>query len=136
MNEEKTKVLEQIQNEEITLAEGIKLLEALESAEKQAPEAPEAPEAPLVASEEKATKKAKTLRIRVSSADGDRVNVQIPLQFAKAMLKMSNGFLAKKVEPFGEVDLDMVIDMIEDGNIGKLVDIVSSNGDNVEIVID
>lgn len=124
MREEKVEILRRIQNEEITALEGAKLLEELDHPKE------------VAKVEKKQVNFGKMFRIKVLSSDGDRVNVQIPLAFAKLALKKGNGFLGKNIQSDLDLDVDMLLDMIDQGNIGKLVDIVSADGDSVEIVIE
>lgn len=128
MREEKLEVLRRIQNEEITADEGAKLLEALDHP--QAVEVQPQKEKPV------GRNLTKMFRIKVLSSDGDRVNVQIPLAFAKIALSKGSGFINKNIHSDIDIDVDMLLEMIDQGNIGKLVDIVSADGDSVEIVIE
>ena len=124
MNQERVDILKRIQNEEITALEGAKLLEDLDH-----PNAVELPK-------KKETNSLKMFRIKISSSDGDKVNVQIPLAFAKIALKKGNGLVNMNGNSNFDIDVDMILEMIEEGNMGKIVDIVSADGDTVEIVID
>jgi hypothetical protein len=120
--DEKMRILQMVENKTITAAEGAELLKALdESIEKSIKPKNEA---------------FKMFKIRVNSADGDRVNVQIPVEFAKIALKSGKGFM--KVEQIEDLDLDFdqIVEMIDKGMDGKIVDIVSADGDTVEIVIE
>ena len=128
MSQEKLKILEMIQNKIITPQEGADLLKAIDKDTKE---------------ELKLTKKEafKMFKIRVLSSDGDRVNVQIPLEFAKVALKSGGkkgGFM--KFDKLNDMDVDldfeMILDMVERGTLGKIVDIETGDGDKVEIVIE
>ena len=128
MSQEKLKILEMIQNKVITPSEGADLLNALDKDEKI---------------EAKAARKNafKMFKIRIVSSDGDRVNVQIPLEFAKVALKSQNkrGKVMKldKLNDMNvDIDFDAILDLIESGTLGKIVDIESGDGDKVEIVIE
>jgi len=128
MREEKVQVLKRLQNDEITAVEAAKLLEGLDN--------PQALEVTEVKEEKPSGNLGKTFRIKILSSDGDRVNVQIPLNFAKLALRHGGRFLKDKVQSDIDLDFEEVLEMIDKGNIGKLVDIVSADGDSVEIVID
>lgn len=136
MREEKVAVLRRLQNEEITAEQAAQLLEQLDQPQAQSVENPVEVQAAQTEKPKKTFNLGKMLRIKVLSSDGDRVNVQVPLAFARFALKQSNGFLDKKIQSNMDVDVDALLEMIEKGNIGKLVDIVSADGDSVEIVID
>lgn len=123
MSDDRLRILEMIQSKTITAAEGAELLKALDNLDKK--------EKPV------AKKNAfKMFKIKVLSADGDKVNVQIPVEFAKVALKSGKGVM--KIEQLEEFDLDLeaILEMIETGMDGKLVDIESADGDIVEIVIE
>ncbi|MGS0971681.1 MAG: SHOCT-like domain-containing protein [Candidatus Izemoplasmataceae bacterium] len=128
MREEKVEVLRRIQNEEITAEEGARLLEELDN--------PQTLEVQSQKEKPKLQNLTKMFRIKVLSSDGDRVNVQIPLAFAKIALSKGSGFINKNIDSDINIDVDMLLEMIDQGNIGKLVDIVSADGDSVEIVIE
>ena len=129
MSQEKLKILEMIQSKIITPSEGAELLGAIDKDDK--------------GESTKVFKKNafKMFKIRILSSDGDRVNVQIPLEFAKVALKSQNkrGKVMKldKLNDMNvDIDFDAILDMIESGTIGKIVDIESGDGDKVEIVIE
>ncbi len=126
MSQEKLKILEMVQNKTITPQDGADLLKALDDPKNK---------------DMKIKKKEafKMLKIRILSSDGDKVNVQIPLEFAKVALKSQKGIpsLNKKMESMDvDIDFDQILDLIEQGTDGKIVDIESGDGDIVEIYID
>ncbi len=123
MSQEKLKILEMIQNKTITPKEGADLLAALEDKKDAKPPKKQA---------------FKMFKIRINSSDGDKVNVQIPLEFAKVALKSKKGIpkLEKLQESDMDIDLEAILEMIESGMDGKLVDIQSDDGDTVEIYIE
>lgn len=73
------------------------------------------------------------LKILINSADGDNVNVQIPIEFAK--LLKSNKFANLNTGDL-DLDIDQLIEMIQSGASGELVDIKSADGDTVKIVVE
>ena len=79
-----------------------------------------------------------TMRIKVNSADGDKVRVNLPMSLVKVGLEMGidmstgiNGMGSLK-----NVDLSRVLTLAETGLIGKLVEVESADGDIVEIVVE
>lgn len=124
---EKLKILEMVQNGTISPQEGAELLKALEQP---------------TGTHSIKTKESKRrfLKIKVLSSDGDRVNVQIPLEFATLALrgtKKANILHLDKLEKMNvDLDTDYIIQMIEDGIIGDIVDIEDAAGDTVKIWIE
>lgn len=121
---DKLRILEMIENKTITAAEGAELLKALEGNEEKSS---------LVSNKKDAFK---MFKIKVLSGDGDKVNVQIPIEFAKVALKNGKGFM--KMDQIEGLDLDIeeILRMVDSGMLGKIVDIQSADGDIVEIVIE
>lgn len=77
------------------------------------------------------------LKITVDSNDGDKVRINLPITIVKLMIdggaKMPeiNGSNALK-----NVEWSQVFALIEQGVIGKLVEVESSDGDKVNIVVE
>lgn len=72
------------------------------------------------------------LRIYVDSNDGDQVRVQIPIEFAKLL---KSGKFAPHMDK-SDLDIDQLIEMINTGAVGELVNIESADGDIVRIVVE
>ena len=124
MSDDRLRILEMIEKKTITAAEGADLLKALDKADDNTSVA------------KKVKNSFKMFRIKVLSAEGDKVNVQIPLEFAKVALKSGKGFM--KIDQIDDMnlDLDLILEMIDQGTMGKIVDIESAEGDIVEIIIE
>ena len=123
MSDDRLRILEMIESKTITAAEGADLLKAVDS--NPSPEL------------EKPKKQAfKMFKIKVLSADGDKVNVQIPLEFARVALKSGKGFMKIDQLDGMDIDLELILDMIDSGTLGKIVDVESADGDIVEIIIE
>ena len=77
------------------------------------------------------------LRVNIVSVEGDKVKVNLPLVFVKMAADMKielpefNGS-----EILKGLDLHMIISLIENGAIGKIVEIESSQGDIVEVMVE
>lgn len=122
---DKLRILEMIENKTITAAEGAELLKALETNEVKTPTIRNKKEA------------FKMLKVKVLSADGDKVNVQIPVEFAKVALSSGKAGFMKVDQIEGlNIDFDQILEMIDTGMLGKIVDVESADGDIVEIVIE
>eukprot|EP01156_Anaeramoeba_ignava_P021218 Anaeramoba_ignava/c18487_g1_i1.p2 GENE.c18487_g1_i1~~c18487_g1_i1.p2 ORF type:complete len:126 (+),score=29.89 c18487_g1_i1:1264-1641(+) len=120
LKEERLKILEMLSNGTIDAKQAEELLSALGHKEV---------EATFV---EKKKGPFKLLKILVDSADGDKVNIKIPVEFAK--LLKNKKFQAN----FGDVDVDVdsIIEMVTQGMEGEIVNVESSDGDTVKIVVE
>jgi hypothetical protein len=123
MSDDRLRILEMISNKTITAQEGAELLKAVDQADNQLKVQPK--------------KNAfKMFKVKVLSTAGDKVNVQIPIEFARVALKSGKGFMKlDQIEDF-DLDVDAILNMIDSGVLGKIVDVESANGDLVEIVIE
>ncbi len=118
----KERILQMVKDGTIEIEEALKLLEALKEETIEIP-----------------TKKdqAKMLRVKVDSADGDKVRVNVPLSLIKAGVD-----LTKSINIDGEslvskgVDIDLILKAIEEGATGEIVDVESSDGDVVKVFVD
>jgi len=98
------------------------------------------PEVVLVPEQERKNMEDMMLRIAVNSADGDRVRVNLPMGIIKVVLEsgMENAFglSGKKGAIFQSIDFNAIFRMVENGMMGKLVEVESSDGDIVEITVE
>ena len=80
-----------------------------------------------------------TMRIRVNSSEGDKVKVNLPMSLVKLGMEIGvvsipgNEDTGKLLQ---NVDLKKVLAMVEQGLVGKLVEVESAEGDTVEIVVE
>lgn len=117
--EERLKILEMLQNGDITPEQASKLLDALSTREKQAQ-----------------GQKPRWMRIRVTDTDTgqSRVNVRLPVGLVRAGLKMGAQFSP------GIDDLDLDKETLEEvllGGKGHIVDVMDEDdGEHVEIFLD
>lgn len=77
------------------------------------------------------------LRIIVNSSDGDKVRINLPMTLIKTGIEL--GFNMSQVSgssALDGIDLNQIMSMVENGLIGKLVEVESNDGDNVEIVVE
>lgn len=78
-----------------------------------------------------------TLHIYVLSSDGDKVKINLPMGLVKVAIE--TGMEMPNMggnESLKEIDFEQIYAMVESGLIGKIVEIESSDGDTVEIVVD
>ena len=79
-----------------------------------------------------------TLRVKVNSVRGDKVRVNLPMSLVKVALDIGmdlnasvNGSNAMK-----NLDMGKILELVERGAIGKLVEVESAEGDIVEVVVE
>ena len=82
----------------------------------------------------------KMLRIKVLSADGDKINVNLPLALMELLLandgiasSMSFGDMDKT---FKMIDFKQIFNMVSMGVMGKLVEVNSADGDIIEVWVE
>jgi polyhydroxyalkanoate synthesis regulator phasin len=165
-SEERIKVLKMVEEGKLTPEAAAKLLNALtESARAKAANANSKPSASSAASvrsqgrsagssmaaeqmaeaavtqmimTESDKSRLRKLRIRVNSdRDGKarkQVDITVPLTAAGFVARLIDKFVPKNDR--GGVDMSEVMDAVRNGATGKIVDIVSADGDTVEISIE
>jgi transcriptional regulator with XRE-family HTH domain len=75
-------------------------------------------------------------KIKVLSSDGDKVNVNLPWPLVKVAVDMGVTPKVDGKDVLKDVDINKVMALVEQGAIGKLVEIESKEGDFVEIVVE
>lgn len=123
LKEERMKILEMLSSGIITADDASNLLSALDSSDKDISQE-------VVVNKKKAP--FKMLKILVDSNDGDKVRIQIPVEFSK--LLKTNKFKSNIGDT--DIDIDAVLEMINQGVDGEIVNVESSNGDIVKIVVE
>lgn len=78
------------------------------------------------------------LRIKVLSAQGDKVRVNLPFGLLKAMSGSGMDIAASfsGMDALKGMDLGHILDLVERGTVGKIVEVESADGDTVEIVVE
>lgn len=138
MSDEKIKILEMIQNGKINAAEGLELLAALDDS--------------FTKKESPSHVGSRFLRIRITSGQNKKVNVNLPISLLKIASKFANiGMkcipnealqeMQKKGIDLSSIDFDELINLIDQGlATGKLVDIDTDDEEDghtkVEIYVD
>ncbi|MDD2805192.1 MAG: hypothetical protein PHV33_06525 [Elusimicrobiales bacterium] len=121
MNEEKLRILKLLEQKKISSAEAMDLLEALGRGSRAAGE-----------------DRGRVLRIRVYEEGGEepKVNIHIPLSWAKFMAPFIEGKIKAKLADKGcVVDMGKIQEAIEAHEPMRIVD-VRDGGDRVEIYIE
>ncbi|HOI46092.1 MAG TPA: hypothetical protein PLR26_00005 [Bacilli bacterium] len=124
---ERMQILEMLKDGLITAEEADKLLRAMD-VNKQ---------------EVKSLKQDKTrmLRVDINSAEGDKVHVKVPtsiLKFATSKKLIGNIKVDGVDKDFLEnaIDLEQIMEMVDSGVLGEIVNIESAQGDIVKIYIE
>jgi 2-methylcitrate dehydratase PrpD len=122
--EEKKQILEMLTSGKITQEQAMELLNALDMTEEETVKAP--------------TGEKKFLRVRVDDkAGGDKVNVNIPLGLVKVGLKLASKYADDEdLKALEKIDFDEVLEMIEQGAEGKLVEVETKEGEKVEVYVE
>lgn len=81
-----------------------------------------------------------TMRVLVQSSDGTKVKVNLPMRLVKVALELgieiAPGFMGEKGEALKGIDIAKITEMVEQGLIGKLVEMESASGDTVEVIVE
>ncbi len=80
-----------------------------------------------------------TLRVRILSADGDKIKVNLPMTLVKVGLEMGVEIApnyAKGMDSLKNLDLKQIMELVERGALGKLVEMESADGDIIEVVVE
>lgn len=134
MNEEISRILKMVEEGKIDSEKAMQLIEALKGGSKDFVILDKIP------SNTNSKIYSKMLRIKVKSKDNDLVNINLPLKFVSGMIKTFGKIPNINVEGMEGVDMDTmtqtILEAIDGGMDGKIVDIKSGDGDIVEIVIE
>ena len=80
------------------------------------------------------------MRVKVNSAGGDKVRVNLPMPMIKVCMEIGMNMLpnmgGEQAEMFKNVDMSKLVQMVELGMTGKLVEVESADGDTVEILVE
>ena len=81
-----------------------------------------------------------TLRVKIDTVRGDKVRVNLPMSLVKVAMELgvdvSPSISGMKAETLKEIDLNRIVDLVERGAIGKLVEVETAEGDIVEVVVE
>lgn len=138
MNEEISRILKMVEEGKIDSEKAMQLIEALKGESK---EFVTLEKSPLKNNSQSNSKfKVKMLRIKVRSKENDIVNINLPLAFVSGMIKTFGKIPNVDVKGMNDIDMEAmtqtILDAIDGGIGGKIVDIQTGDGDVVEIVIE
>lgn len=118
MNDEIKRILKMLEEGKITSDQASELIDAIK-------------EDKAVTNTEQ---KDKNLKINVLKEGKNKVNLSIPLRFARAIMR-ATGKLPVKVHGVKEIDLNILKNAIETGSDGKILDFTTDEGNHVEMII-
>lgn len=93
-------------------------------------------EVKLVDKEERKELKNMLLKIIVNSKDGDKVNVKLPMLLIKTFLDSGMPISLGGNKSLENIDFKQIFELVEQGVIGELVNVESSDGDTIHIVVE
>ena len=79
-----------------------------------------------------------TLRVKILSTEGDKIQVNLPVPLLRVFLDAGMDIAAQMsgMEALKKLDMKQIMLLIENGTVGKLVEMESADGDTVEIVVE
>ena len=81
--------------------------------------------------------KSLTLKIKVLSGDGDKININLPFALIKAY--MGSGKTIPTIDgnqALNNIDFNQIVELVEQGVVGQIAEIESSDGDRILIIIE
>ena len=100
-------------------------------------EAPEVQVVKIVPENERKDIKDMLLRIVVTSSDGDKVRVNLPLGIIE--IAIESGFNMEQIsgnDSLKNIDINRIMDMVKQGTVGNILEIESSDGDQIQIFVE
>lgn len=123
MKEEVKRILKMVEEGKIDSDKAAELIEALSNST-------ELQQTPVMVNSDK------MIKIRVFSNTKDTVNVNIPVKFLKSIGNAVNNVKIPGISDQEGINVKMIMDAIDSGLSGKIVDVKSENGDIVEVSIE
>lgn len=90
----------------------------------------------LVPAEKRKSLEDMVLRVRVNSAEGDKIKVNLPMSLVKVALEIGMEMDVVGVKLPDSLDMEKLLKLVESGAVGKLVEIESAEGDIVEVYVE
>ncbi|WP_430884180.1 SHOCT-like domain-containing protein [Fusibacter sp. JL216-2] len=128
MTSEKMQILKMIEEGKITADEGMKLMQAVEIEDAET-------DLSIEPAQGGHTGRPRRLRVRVEKEGKETVNIKIPISLVNVGLKIGKKFSPELQESMGNVDMDEIIKMIQEGAEGRLVE-VDDGDEHVEIFVE
>ncbi|MCB5942512.1 XRE family transcriptional regulator [bacterium 210820-DFI.6.52] len=98
---------------------------------------PRGGEVRLLPPEERKNADEMLIKIIVDSDEGDRVRIKLPLSLVRIGLQIGLQIPQVGENPaLKDLDFDKIFDLVEQGVIGRLVEVDTAKGEHVEIVVE
>lgn len=80
------------------------------------------------------------MRVQVKSSAGDKIKVNLPMTLVKMTMEIGIDVVPNMGGQYGgmlkDIDMEKIVKMVENGLIGKLLEVESAEGDTVELVVE
>jgi hypothetical protein len=129
MSEEISKVLTMVEDGKLSKEKAVELIGALQGTGNQV----------NLNKQTSASYLNKMLKIRVTSENGDNVNVNLPIKLIKAVLNVGSSIaerIPQSEKYVKDIDVALLIDAIDNELDGKIVDVTAANGDKVLVTVE
>ncbi len=123
MKEEISRILKMVEDGKIDSDKASELIEAITKTDSL-------PQVSIPVNQER------MLKVKVISTTDDNVNINVPVKFLKAIGNAVNNVKIPGVSEQEGIDVKMIMEAIDSGLEGKIVDVKTSNGDIVEVCIE
>lgn len=78
-----------------------------------------------------------TLRLKVNSSDGDKVRINVPMSLVQVCMELGMETIpGTDKNTANKVDLNRVMELVQRGVIGKIMEVETGDGDTVEVVVE
>jgi hypothetical protein len=135
MSEEVLRILKMVEEGKIDSEKGTQLIEALNGRREEEG----VPVKALPGSNSNISREDLMMKIRVNEKNGNKVNVNLPIKVISGILS-ATGKLPINMQGVEGVDIsgmtEALIQAVNGGMVGKIVDVKSEDGDCVEIIIE
>lgn len=77
------------------------------------------------------------MRIMIDSADGDKIRVNVPFTLIQSVLDMGLEVMQfSGIDALKNVNFGQIMELVQQGTVGNLVDIESADGDIVRLLVE
>lgn len=81
--------------------------------------------------------KSLTLKIKVLSSDGDKININLPVALIKACIGSGKAIpTIDGNQALNNIDFNQIVELVEQGVVGQIAEIESSDGNRILIIIE